>query len=91
MGSTPRALRYAIQRGNSNVVVPGRLKMKSSPMILAGVQHPEANPFAINRSTIRITHTRCPYARARGWAARCCSTCSIGLAGAAAAGRTIRW
>ena len=30
--------------------------------------------------------------RAReAWAARCCSTCSIGLVGAAAAGRTIRW
>ena len=31
--------------------------------------------------------------RARGWAARChliCATCSIGLAGAAAAGRRIR-
>jgi hypothetical protein len=36
----------------------------------------------------RITHIRCPHARARGWAARCCSTCSIGLVGAAAAGRT---
>ena len=40
------------RRGNSTVVVPGRLKMKSSPMILAGVQHPGANPFAINRSTM---------------------------------------
>jgi hypothetical protein len=39
------------QRGNSKTVVPGTLKMKSSPMILAGVQHPGANPFAINRST----------------------------------------
>jgi hypothetical protein len=29
--------------------------------------------------------------RARDWAVRCCSTCSIGLVGAAAAGRTIRW
>jgi hypothetical protein len=36
----------------SNLVVPGRLKMKSSPMIVAGVQHPGANPFAINRSTM---------------------------------------
>ena len=27
----------------------------------------------------------------KAWAARCCSTCSIGLVGAAAAGRTIRW
>jgi hypothetical protein len=40
------------QRGKSKAVVPGTLKMKSSPMILAGVQHPEANPFAVNRSTM---------------------------------------
>jgi hypothetical protein len=53
MGSTPRALRYAIQRGNSNVVGPGRLKMKSFPMILAGVQHPEANPSALDLSGSR--------------------------------------
>ena len=39
-----------------------------------------------------VTHTRCPHARARGWAARCrptCSTCSGRLGGAAAAGRTM--
>ena len=39
-------------------------------------------------------HVRCPNARAQGWAARCqptCLTCSIGLVGAAAAGRRIRW
>ena len=28
------------------------------------------------RNLAAITHIRCPYARARGWAARCCSTCS---------------
>ena len=41
-----------------------------------------------------VNHALQPHARARGWAARrhlICSTCSIGLAGAAAAGRTIRW
>jgi hypothetical protein len=40
------------QRDNSTVVVPGTLKMKSSPMILAGVQHPGVNPFAVNHSTM---------------------------------------
>jgi hypothetical protein len=37
-----------------------------------------------------IHHCRCPFAHARGWAARCrptCSTCSGRLGGAAAAGR----
>ena len=39
-----------------------------------------------------VNHVLYPHSRARGWAARChliCATCSIGLAGAAAAGRTI--
>ena len=41
-----------------------------------------------------VNHVLYPHSRARGWAARChliCATCSIGLAGAAAAGRRIRW
>src|SRR5580704_1002978 len=41
---------------------------------------------------VSVTHTRCPHARANGWAARCrptCSTCSGHLGGAAAAGRTM--
>jgi hypothetical protein len=36
-----------------------------------------------------VHHARCPHARARGWGARCCSTCSGRLVGAAAAGRTM--
>ena len=48
-------------------------------------------PIESRVNLVWISHIRCPYARARGWAARCCSTCSIGLGGAAAAGRTIRW
>src|SRR5271170_2565063 len=38
-----------------------------------------------------VDHDRCPHARARGWAARCSSTCSIGLVGAAAAGQRRRF
>jgi hypothetical protein len=36
-----------------------------------------------------VDHIRCGHVRARGWAARCCSTCSGRLGGAAAAGRTM--
>src|ERR1700722_12470268 len=49
--------------------------------------------FADSGATmVGVTYTRCPHARARGWAARyrpTCSTCSGRLGGAAAAGRTM--
>ena len=51
---------------------------------------PSLSPTRAREAT--VTHTRCPHARARGWAARCrptCSTCSGRLGGAAAAGRTM--
>jgi hypothetical protein len=48
------------------------------------------------RSLARLLHTHGrEFAKRDGsgaeLAARCCSTCSIGLVGAAAAGRTMRW
>ena len=46
--------------------------MKSSPIILAGVQHPGANPFAINRSTIAKELKRSGNSHS-GW--RCGSPC----------------
>jgi hypothetical protein len=49
------------------------------------------SPFLPQAGQAPVYQFRCPHARARGWAARCCSTCSIGVTGAAAAGRTIRW
>jgi hypothetical protein len=43
---------YALERFESSIDVPGRLKMKSFPMIAAGVQQPGGNPSAIKRSTM---------------------------------------
>ncbi len=40
-------------------------------------------------SSVSVDHILYGHARARGWAARCCSTCSSRLGGAAAAGRTM--
>jgi hypothetical protein len=43
---------YPIERRASSIDVPGRLKMKSFPMIPAGVQQPGGTPFASKRSTM---------------------------------------
>jgi hypothetical protein len=60
------------------------------PPSLSPTRAREALMMAGAGSAVRsVTHTRCPHARARGWAARCRSTCSGRLGGAAAAGRTM--
>jgi hypothetical protein len=49
---TTRRRSYSIERGKSTFDVPGRLKMKSFPMIAAGVQQPAGKPRAMRRSTM---------------------------------------
>jgi hypothetical protein len=65
------------------------MELEQSERTSYGVDGADRLRRALSPTFHSVDHVRCGHTRARGWAARCCSTCSIGLVGAAAAGRTM--